>query len=102
MLKCVCALGRVSKLMRKWGEERKEKKRVGCRRRERACEKEGGRELQAARLDHRSNTAVFCFCFSEENLPNSPSYSFFLLPRCHDPDGHLALFAHLDKRKETL
>lgn len=73
---CVCVGESIGACEKVGGGE--QKTGVGCRRRERACVKGGGRELQAARLDHRSNTAVFCFCFSEENLPNSPSYSFFL------------------------
>lgn len=69
-------------------------------------EREGGRELQAAGPDYRSNTAVFLFAslrkLSFSSLPVRLSFLFLLSLLGHDPGGHLDLLAHLEKRIEML
>lgn len=91
-------------------EGRKEKGKGGGRRTEREKEnrslwREGGRELQAARLDYRSNTAVFLLLLWGSCLSLLAACLSFLLLLFsllgHDPGGHLDLLAHLEKRREN-
>lgn len=92
-------------------ERRQERKRErGGRRTEREKEnrslwREGGRELQAARLDYRSNTAVFLLLLWGSCLSLLAACLSFLLLLLlllgHDPGGHLDLLAHLEKRREN-
>lgn len=98
----VRAEGRASELVR---EGRKEEGRGEQREKaNRSLRGERGRELQAAKLDYCSNTAVFLLLlWGNCLLPAHLSFLFLLILLLgHDPSGHLDLLAHLEKRREML